>query len=92
MAHPRDRPGFPQQRAGFVVSIETAGQEQLQGDVALERRVERAVDLAERSAAHALQVLERTPTLQRARRWCVGEGSRSDLGLVQPGKYSYLMR
>ena len=75
MSHSRDRSRFAKQRAGFVVSIETAGQEQLQRDVALERRVERAVDLAERASPHALQPLERPPAVQRL--W--SPGSRQTL-------------
>ena len=64
--HARDRPRFAQQRAGFLVSIEAARQEELQRDVALKRGIERAIDLAERAAADALQVFERSPAIQRA--------------------------
>ena len=82
VTHAGDRPRFAEQRAGFVVSIETARQEELQRDVALERRVERAIDLAERAAADALQPFERSPAIQRIRRWIVGE-PRFELVFVQ---------
>src|SRR5580765_1060538 len=83
MSHSRNRPGFPEQRAGFVVSIETSGQEELQRDLTLERRVERAIDLAERSSPHTLQPLERPPTLQRLCGRALARRSRSDLGFFQ---------
>jgi hypothetical protein len=83
MSHSRNRPGFPQQRAGFVVSIETSGQEELQRDLTLERRVERAVNLAERSSPDTLQPFERPPTLQRLCGRALARRSRSDLGFFQ---------
>ena len=76
VAQSRDRPGFQKECTGLVVSIEAARQQQLQGDVALECRVERAVDLAERAAPTRWRC-SNGPSAQRLRRWCVGEGSRS---------------
>jgi hypothetical protein len=49
--------------------------------VALKRGVERAIDFAERTAADALQVLERSPAIQRIRRRTFGQ-SRFELGVV----------
>ena len=60
--------------------LRRAGEQELQRDVALERRVERAVDLAERAAPDALQALERSPAVQRIRRWRVGRALVSSSG------------
>ena len=87
--HACDGARFAKQRADFVVSIEPARQEELQRDIALKRRVERAIDLAERAAAHPLQVLERSPAIQRLwhirRIGCAGAAGqlRCELCLVQ---------
>ena len=82
VAHARDRSRFTQQRSEFFVPIAVAWQEELQRDVALKRGIERAIHLAERAAADALQVLERPPPVQRIGHGAAGE-SRFDLGFVQ---------
>ena len=81
--HPRHRPRFLEQCARLRVAIESAVQQQLQGDVALERRVEGAVDLAERAAPHAQQVLERPPALERLGQEGLGRRARLELGFVR---------
>ena len=83
VAHPGHRPRFTEQRVGFGVSIETAGQKELQSDVTLECRVERSVDLAERASPHPLQALERPPTLQRLWSRAIGKRNGFELGFVQ---------
>ena len=51
--------------------------------MALKRRVERTIDFAERAAADALQVFERSPAVQRIGRWAMGGQSRFEFGVVQ---------
>ena len=83
VSHPCDRSRFAEQRAGFVLSVETSGQEKFQREVALERRVECTIDLAERASPHSLQAFEGAPTVQRPWRRAVGRRSRFELGFVQ---------
>ena len=85
MSHACDRSRLPEERADFLVSIEATGQKELQRDVALESRIERTVDLAERATPHALKALERSPMVQRPRRWAIGGRSCFELGFVQQG-------
>ena len=80
--HPCDRSRFAKKRADFLVSIEPAWQEEFQRNVALKRRVERAINFSERAAADALQVFEGSPAIQRIRRRVAGQ-SRFELGFVQ---------
>jgi hypothetical protein len=79
------RPRFLEQRARLGGRVESARQQQLQGDVALERRVEGTVHLAEGASPHALQTLERPPTIEL--RWQEAFGSRvgRELGFVRSG-------
>ena len=80
--HACDRTRFAKQRAASSSRLSAPGQEELQRNVALKRGVERTIHLAERAAADALQVFERSPAIQRIRRWTVGE-PRFELVFVQ---------
>ena len=70
VSDPGHRPRLGQQRARLGLAVLAARQEQLQRDVALERRVEGAVDLSEPAASHALHALERPPAFP-----CLGRGN-----------------
>ena len=83
VSDPGQRPRLGEQRARVVLAVQAARQEQLQRDVALERRVEGAVDLAERPASHALHALERPPVLQRQGHGDFGR-RRLELGFSNP--------
>ena len=78
----RHRPRFGE-HASLGLPGEPAGEEELEGDVALERRVEGTVDLAERASSHSPQVLEWPPAIQVPRRG-TGGGRGLELGLVHP--------
>ena len=78
-----DRSRFTEQRVEFLISIESARQQELQSDVALERRIERAVDFAERAAPDALQILKGPPPTQRRRRLTLDGRFRLEFGIVQ---------
>jgi hypothetical protein len=92
MAHPGQAAGFVEEAPGARVAVVRTRTSEFQGDLALEPRIEGAIDLAEGPFPDVLEDAERTPVEQESARIRLAPGHVRDspMGFAQ-GLVSLLM-